>query len=396
MKPTLKTTWLQTLNRRTPLGWLQLSHEKSRLLVAIAGIAFADILIFIQLGFQGALYDSNTALIRALDADIVLVSPSAKNTQNLATFPRRRLYQARDIEGVESAQAIYSGVIQWQNPQTQLEANIQVVGIDPDQIAFHLPEVNDQLDTLKIPQAVLFDRKSRGEYGNVIAQVEQGNRVSTEVDGKTVEIRGLFELGASFGADSFLMTSQQNFSLLFPRRSSGSVSLGLIDVAPGQNAETVAIALRSYLTEDVNVLTLEEFIAKEQAYWSTESPIGFVFGLGATMAFVVGVVIVYQVLSTDVNTHMQEYATFKAMGYRHRYLLSIVFEESIILAVLGFIPGALLSIGLYRLAAHATSLPLILTVNRAILVFILTVIMCLMSGAIATQKLQAADPADMF
>ncbi len=396
MKPTLKTTWLQTLNRRTPLGWLQLSHEKSRLLVAIAGIAFADILIFIQLGFQGALYDSNTALIRALDADIVLVSPSAKNTQNLATFPRRRLYQARDIEGVESAQAIYSGVIQWQNPQTQLEANIQVVGIDPDQIAFHLPEVNDQLDTLKIPQTVLFDRKSRGEYGNVIAQVEQGNRVSTEVDGKTVEIRGLFELGASFGADSFLMTSQQNFSLLFPRRSSGSVSLGLIDVAPGQNAETVAIALRSYLTEDVNVLTLEEFIAKEQAYWSTESPIGFVFGLGATMAFVVGVVIVYQVLSTDVNTHMQEYATFKAMGYRHRYLLSIVFEESIILAVLGFIPGALLSIGLYRLAAHATSLPLILTVNRAILVFILTVIMCLMSGAIATQKLQAADPADMF
>ncbi|MGB3496442.1 MAG: ABC transporter permease DevC [Elainellaceae cyanobacterium] len=392
----MKNPWIQALKRRTPLGWLQLSHEKSRLVVAIAGIAFADILIFIQLGFQGSLYDSNTSLIRAIDTDIVLVSPSAKNTQNLATLPRRRLYQSQDIEGVESTQAVYSGIVAWRNPQTKVEANIQIVGLDPDRVAFNLPEVNAQLDALKIPQTVLFDRGSRGDYSEVIDQVEQGNRISTEVDGKTVEIIGLFKLGASFGTDGFLITSQQNFSLLFPRRSPSSVSLGLIDVAPGYDATAVAIALRDYLPNDVEVLTIEEFIAKEQEYWSTESPIGFVFGLGATMAFVVGVVIVYQVLSTDVNAHMQEYATFKAMGYRHRYLLSIIIEESIILAVLGFIPGTILSVGLYRLAAMATSLPLLLTVSRSVFVFMLTVIMCLMSGAIATRKLQEADPADMF
>jgi putative ABC transport system permease protein len=113
------------------------------------------------------------------------------------------------------------------------------------------------------------------------------------------------------------------------------------------------------------------------------------------MAFVVGVVIVYQVLSTDVNAHLQEYATFKAMGYRSRYLLGVIFEEAIILAALGFIPGMTLPIGLYQVAAQATSLPIRMTLLRATVVFSLTIVMCLMSGAIATRKLQAADPADM-
>ena len=114
------------------------------------------------------------------------------------------------------------------------------------------------------------------------------------------------------------------------------------------------------------------------------------------MAFVVGVVIVYQVLSTDVNAHLKEYATFKAMGYHNAYLLGVVFEEAIILAFLGFIPGAILPIGLYALAAKATALPIYMTFARAVLVLTLTVVMCMLSGAIATRKLQSADPADMF
>jgi putative ABC transport system permease protein len=114
------------------------------------------------------------------------------------------------------------------------------------------------------------------------------------------------------------------------------------------------------------------------------------------MAFVVGVVIVYQVLSTDVNAHLKEYATFKAMGYSNSYLLGVVFEEAIILACLGFIPGFLLPNILYVLAANATALPISMTFSRAILVSSLTVVMCMLSGAIATRKLQSADPADMF
>ncbi|WP_445634413.1 ABC transporter permease DevC [Nostoc sp. DSM 114161] len=388
--------FIQQVQRRTPLGWLQLSKEKGRLLVALSGIAFADVLMFMQLGFQSALYDSNTKLSRTLNADIVLVSPQARNTQNLGTFSRRRLYQAKDIPGVKSAQAFYSNTITWKHPETRKDTSMQVIGFEPEQPALNLPEVNQQLSKIKLPDRVLFDRNSRGSYKDAIAQVEEGKIVSTEIERHTVTITGLFTLGASFGADGILIGSDQTFLHFFPRREAASINLGLVTLQPGYDAKQVATALDSHLPNDVRVLTKQEYIEFEQSYWQKESPIGFIFGLGTAMAFVVGVVIVYQVLSTDVNTHLKEYATFKAMGYRNQYLLAVVFEEAIILAFFGFIPGFILPIGLYNLAAKATALPILMTLSRAILVLILTVIMCGISGAIATRKLQSADPADMF
>lgn len=387
---------LRQFQRRTPLGWRQLSHERGRLLVALAGIAFADILMFMQLGFQGALYDSNTRLSRTLMADIVLISPKALNFQNMSTFSRRRLLQAMDISGVDTAEGLYVNNLTWRNPQTQLNATVQVLGFNPDRPAFEIPAVNQQLNKLKIPDAVLFDRGARGKYDQVIAQVAQEQAVTTEADRHTLTIAGLFQLGASFGADASLMTSDQTFLRLFSRRDAASVSLGIIRLKPGYQPSQVAAGLKAHLPDDVRVFTMAEYLQFEENYWRTASPIGFVFGLGTAMAFVVGVVIVYQVLSTDVNAHLREYATFKAMGYGNSYLLSVVFEESLILAILGFIPGSILPLGLYALAAQATALPITMTISRAITVFLLTLIMCIFSGAIATRKLQSADPADMF
>ena len=388
--------WLHSLKRRTPLGWLQLSHNKGRLFVALFGIAFADVLMFMQLGFKESLYESNTKIRATLNTDIVLVSPKAKNTQNLSTFARRRLYQSKDIPGVAAVHPLYSSIITWKNPQTRRDAALQIIGFDPDYPAFNLPEMNQQLNKIKLPDVVLLDRRARGNYQQTITKIENQQWVSTEIEKRTITVRGVFSLGASFGTDGLLVTSEQNFLLLFPRRDAGSVSLGLIDVEPGYDPVQVAQALQQYLPNDVKAMTIADFIEDEQQYWRTESPIGFVFGFGATMAFVVGVVIVYQVLSTDVNSHLKEYATFKAMGYRHSYLLSIVLEESIIMAFLGFIPGLILPLGLYYLAAKATSLPIYMTLTRAITILVLTILMCLLSGAIATRRLQSADPADMF
>jgi putative ABC transport system permease protein len=388
--------FIRQLQRRTPLGWLQLNHEKGRLLVALAGIAFADVLMFMQLGFQNALYDSNTRLNRAVRADIILMSPKARSTQNLGTFTRRRLFQAMDVPGIQSADALYINTLTWKNPQTKRDATVQMLGFDPDRPAFQLPEVTRQLDKVKLPNTVLFDRLARGDYKDAIAQISVGKSITTEVERTTLTLAGLFTLGASFGADANVMTSDQTFLRLFPRRDAASISLGLLRVQPGSDPQQIATALKAHLPNDVRVMTFAEYIQFEEHFWKTESPIGFIFSLGTAMAFVVGVVIVYQVLSTDVNAHLKEYATFKAMGYQNTYLLSVVFEEAIILAFAGFIPGVILPFGLYALAANATALPLYMTVSRAILVLSLTVAMCIISGAIATRKLQAADPADMF
>jgi len=387
---------LSKLQRRTPLGWLQLSHHRSRLLVALSGIAFADVLIFMQLGFQNALYDSNTRLNRALLADIVLISPQSRNMQNLATFSRRRLFQAADVPGVKSATAMYIGLVTWKNPQTRRKTSMQAIGLNPEQPALDIPEVNQQLDQIKLPDDFIFDRASRGEYAEAIKQVDTGKAVTTEIDRLTITISGVFPLGASFGADGTLISSEDNFLRLFPRRRPGSIDLGLIKLQPGYDQKQAIADLKFHLPDDIKVLTKQEFVKFEEDYWKTESPIGFIFSLGVSMGFIVGVIIVYQVLSTDVNAHIKEYATFKAMGYRNFYLLGVIFEEAIILAVLGFIPGFVIPLGIYKLAVNATNLPIYMTAARALTVLSLTIIMCMLSGTIATQKLQSADPADMF
>ena len=381
---------------RTPLGWLQLRHDRGRFLVAIAGIAFADLLMFMQLGFQAALYDSNTRLDRAFRGDVVLISPKALNLQNLSTFPRRRLLQALDVPGVVDAQGLYIRTVNWRNPQTLRSATVQVLGFDPDADVLRLPEVRAQADRLKLPDTVLFDRGARGRYGEVIARIDRGEPVTSEIERRTIAVGGLFRLGASFGADATLMASDQTFLRMFPRAKAGSISVGLLTLAPGEPVAPVVRALRRHLPDDVQVLSHADYVQFEENYWRVASPVGFIFGLGTAMAFVVGVVIVYQVLSTDVNAHLQEYATFKAMGFRQRYLLLVVVEQALILAALGFIPGVLMPVWLYAVAAKATSLPIAMTLGRATTVFVLTLVMCLASGAIATRRLQAADPAELF
>ena len=384
------------LRNRTPLGWLQLKHDKFRLLTALSGIAFADILIFMQLGFMNALYTTNTQYTRKIEGDIVLTSTQATNFTKPYTFPRRRLYQAMDIPGVESAEPVYIGSLSWRNPQNKEKTSMTVFGFDPDKPAFDLPEVNSQLNKVKIPDTVLFDKASRGEYDEVISQIEQGKNITTEIDRTTITIGGLFEVGASFQDDGALITSDQNFMRLFPRKQPGLVSIGLLDLAEGSDAESVTAALNAYLPEDVKAYTYDEYVEGEVQYIQSSTAIGFVFTLGTMMGFIVGIVIVYQVLSTDVNDHMAEYATFKAMGYKNSYLLGVVFEEAIILSIVGFVPSVAIAAGLYQLTAAATALPIVLPVSRAVTVLILTITMCGISGAIATRKLQSADPADIF
>ncbi len=386
----------QPIFRNIPLAWLQLKREKSRLMVAMAGIAFADMLMFIQLGFQTALYDSNTQLHQTINADLVLISPQGRNIVSLDTFPRRRLYQALSFEGVTSAEPLYTDFVDWKNPQTNLKTSILLLGFNPKKTAFLIPEVEKNLEKLKMPDILLFDRGSRGNYTTAIADLEQGKTVSTEARERKLNIKGLFLSGASFAADGNVITSDLNFHRIMTSRDPSQVSAGLIQLKPGIDPQVMAQVLQKNLPHDVRVLTKAEFINFEKQYWSENTSIGFIFTMGTAIGFVVGVVIVYQILSGDVAEHTAEYATLKAMGYQDSYLLTVVFQEALILAFLGFLPGSAIAVSLYALTRNATNLPLFMTMSRAITVLILTIMMCLISGGIATRKLRAADPADIF
>ncbi len=381
--------------QRVSVAWLNLLHERTRLLVAIAGVAFAVLLIFMNLGFLGALVTTTTNFYNEFNADIFLSSPETLEISSTTVFPIERLYQAKGVPGVARTMPLYSGYLIWKNPEPPNGSKAMFVyGYSIDDPAFNLPELNtpDAQQILQRPNTVFYDRRSRPEFGPPTPGTV------TEAARRRVTIGGNYSLGGGFAADGTLIMSDQNFFRYLAPRPSALIDTGLIQIEPGANPQRVAKALKAALPADVEVFTKAEIILRDQTYWVSSTSIGFIFSLGVLVSFIVGIVIVYQILYTDIRDHLGEYATMKAMGYRNRYLFQVVIQEALILAAMGYVPGLLISLGLYQLTVKATagSLPVAMDLGRIIFVLVLTILMCSLSGMISVRKALATDPAEVF
>ena len=382
---------------RIPLAWLQLTNEKLRLAAAVAGIAFAVILMLMQLGLRMVLTDAAVLHYGRFDAELVMASPQYEYIVASKTFSWNRLYQALAVEGVDSVVPIYMALLPWKDPVNREETTLLVMGFDPRTRVFTAPGVLQNIHNLEKPDVVLFDSNSHVvRFGTTREYLRSNKPLVTELNGRRVRVGGSFQLGIGFGSLGNIVTSDQTFLRLVPYRDQSMIDLGLIRLKPGASAEKVKAQLEKFIAKDVRVMTREEFMRHEASFWSAVMPIGYIFGLGALMAVVVGAIIVYQILYTDVSDHLSEYATLKAIGYGHAYLFSIVLKEALILSVMGYIPGFIISYFLYIATADATGLPLVMTVELAVAVFVFTIVMCTLSGALAMRKVRSADPAEVF
>ena len=383
-------------SRRIPLAWLLLVRQPGRLLVALCGIAFAGILMFLQLGFRDGLFDASVTLHKRFDTDLVMLSPRTMSSIAMASFPRRRLVQAMADPEVEGITPLHWNFLLWRNPQTRTTRSILALGFEPGDPLFLDPGLSEKARVLSQRGRVLFDALSRPEFGPIPQWFREGRTIDTEVAGTRVRVAGLVELGPSFGADGNLLTSSETFLQLMPDLPAGSIEVGLIRLRPGADPAAVMARLRQRLPADVNLYTKKGFEEFEKEYWRSSTAIGYIFTLGAGMGFVVGCVIVYQILHSDVSDHLAEYATLMAMGYPLPQLLGVVAREGLLLAILGYIPAWLAGMGLYSLIRTGTKLPVAMDSERSLLVFTMILTMCLGSALMAMRKLGDADPAEIF
>lgn len=390
------TALLERALGRLPIGWLQLAHNRARLAAAVAGVAFANILVLMQLGFLGALVGSIRLPYDQLNADILISASDMNTLADGSPLPRQRMFEALGIDGVAQATPLYYGRIDWKQPDGTVRT-LDTFGVDPAGQPFRSPEIAERLGDLAHADLALIDARTRNAPAGLLEKITAGEPYAFEAKGRTLTVIGTFAIGGGFSADGHLIVSDQTFLRLFPQRISGAPNLVLVRLEPGADRRRVLTDLRRALPDyDSAARTIDETVAKDQRFQTTQKPVGLVFGFGVVIGVLVGVIIVYQVLSTDVADHIKEYATFKAIGYPQRFFLSIVFEEAAILAVLGFVPGIAIATTLYLVIAQATGLPLAMTAGRAGLVLVGTIAMCALSGAIATRKLARANPADLF
>jgi putative ABC transport system permease protein len=378
-----------------PLAFLQLKQHPRRLLIAVAGIAMSTLGILCQMGFEDSLFRSATRLFQELDADLVLISPQYQFMVLPAAFTERRLYQSLSVEGVKSSASLRLGIAPFRNPVTHVDRNAYIVGVPRNGRVFANPDWQRAIGSLDQPDEVLFDARSRPEFGPVSALLRQGD-VRSEIGHRSIRVVGLFEMGASFSADGTAVTTEEGFARLFPARASGLIDIGLIHLDPGARAEEVLKHLQAALPSDVLVMTHDELNRREQAYWRGTTPAGFIFKTVLVVSLIVGCVSVYQILSSDVAENLRQYSTLKALGYSDSYFVRLTFEKAWLLTSMAYPVGFLLAGVVYLSATWLTLVPLVMTTARVVGVYALILAAAFIAGFVAMSRLRRSDPTELF
>ena len=396
--------------RKTPLAWHNLTHDWRRLSMAIAGVCFAILLMFVQRGFQHALFDSQVKIIDDLNpelADIIILSKARYALPTGLRFPLVRLQQASSTPGVQAAYPLYlESEVSLLKKAGHFSHPIRVIGVDLEASLFQNEAIGRSVTDLQSPDTAIIDIDSkRTKFPFSLDQPLMLKEEEAQLAGRPVQLVGSFSLGRDFATtEGNLLMSDRNFAAYFPFRAAGSDPLSVVDVGVVQleegfdPAEVVASLEQEYKhTNDVVVLTREDFRQREVRFWDRATPIGIIFITGTILGFVVGMIICYQIIYSDIADHLAEFATLKAMGYTKGYFIRLIVRQSIYLSLLGFIPGVLLSWGVFQVVSASAGLMMSMTpLHRVALVLVLTMVMCISSGLLALRKLEAFDPADLF
>jgi putative ABC transport system permease protein len=376
--------------RQVPLAWRILTHEKGRTALAIAGVFMAILLIFAELGFFYAVPEGGMLLYDNMQFDLLMVSKQYEYQVQPGQFARSQLEQARTAPQVAQATALYFAAAKWRSGRDGKWPDLFVIGFDPHDRVFKVASINDQLDVLEKTDTLLVDSGTRPMFGPLTT-----GRV-VKINDQTETIGGQYDLGTGFMGLGVILLSDRNFARLFPHRSLDEVNLGPIQLKKGVEPEQAAAELRKLVSPDVQIFTRHALQTHETAYWTTRTSVGLVFGSGLLISFVVGIMVVYQTLATQISRQLPEFATLKAIGYANRFLSITVITMSLLIVVFGFIPATVAALGLYWVIRNETLLPAEMTLPRLGAVFAATLIMASFSALLSVGSLRRADPVDLF
>lgn len=380
--------------RPVPFALELVLHKKTRTAVAASGIGFAILVMFVQLGFYASVLNTALAVSARFDADIMLISPRFAYLGATGTIPVGRLYQAQARPEVIGTTPIYFRYADWRDPSNGANCRLFAIGFplaaDSDRSPLRLAGVDAQLPGLRPSNTLLLDRLTREKCGPVDPQ----GRV--EIRNRSARVVGDFSLGVGFLADGAILMSDDTFSRFYENHPLDEPHLGLVRLAPNSDADDVADALRESLPRDVRVITRSQLNDLQTRHWVENTAVGNIFGMGTLAGFLVGVVVLFQILSTDIRNHLPLYATLRAMGYSERRLTRYVVEQAWIYAVLGFGPALLTSLFAFPLIHGATNLPIFITPGLVGGILVLSLLMCTVSALVSARRLHRADPAELF
>jgi len=369
------------------LGWRLVVRDAWRSVFAMAGIAVAVLIALVEMGFMNSILDSQLRIVEAARGELVVLDQRRTHLDKWDELLPIRLHQIATVPGVAAVMPIYQLGMNMRNAPEAPERRVIVLAFSPDDPPLELGWSKSTLKSLRQPDVVLFDRKSRPIYGDLSVGQDLW------VDGKRVRLGGFITLGPTIVVDGVMVTSESTLKSLNPDTRP---KMAVVRVALGADLDAVKQGIRARVGDEVDVFRIGELADREITYLRQVAPIGLLFGAGMAAGLFVGLVICYQVLYVAIRRRIEAFATLKAMGFGNAFVIATVVQQAVLYALGGFLIGLGAAYFVYQELSLRTGLPMLLTVPRIGATAVACMLASMLAGLVASRQVIQSEPADLY
>jgi putative ABC transport system permease protein len=372
----------------TKLAYRNLFHDRMSLVVTLVGIIFSVVLIAVQFGLYIGSEVRITAMLDHMKGDLWVVPYATKSFDDPNFLQGNEKFKVLSTPGVANVEELAVNFVGWRRPTGGITAALMVGSDTTTNKALPYDIVEGSIENLSAPDGIAVDRTYFKELG--INQIGD----QAEINGSMVTVRTVTDNIRSFTTLPYVFTTITLARQLLgvgPQQSSYAV----VYLAPGADMNEVRSSLSSRLN-DAEVITLQEFRKRSLDRWLFETGAGAALITGAALGLIVGVVIVAQTLYSSTKDHLNEFATLRALGAPASYIIKVILMQATLSAVIGYVLGITLSLLVIWASRNDPSILIVMTPNLAMLLFVLTVGMCVFAAVCAIFKVVRIDPAVVF
>jgi putative ABC transport system permease protein len=370
------------------LAFRNLFHDRVRLIATIVGIVFSIVLVTVQLGVFLSFDRMITTMIDHAQADFWIAPAETKSFEDSSLLSGRERFQALSINGIAEVTPVVVGYASWRKPNGGASTPVFLVGVPPASGGLQpWNVVEGRLDDLSMPDAVVIDRSYFTQLG--IARIGGNAEISNQKARVVAVTNGI----RSFTTTPHVFTSLER-ARAYLGVPANRANYFIVRLAPNANAAAVRSRLAARLP-DVDVLTSEEFRHRSRLFWLFDTGAGAALLGSAILGIIVGTIIVAQTLYSSTKDHLKEFATLRAIGSSRSYILKVILGQALLSAVIGFSISAAIGLALVKATVDA-ALPIIMTPELTLGLFVLTVAMCTIAAVSAIRVVTRIDPAMVF
>jgi len=369
------------------LAYRNLFHDRLSLTVTLVGIVFSVVLVAVQCGLYIGSERMIAAMLDQSKGDLWVVPYGTKSFDDPSFLIGHEKYAVLSTPGVGAAEELVVNFSNWRKPKGGTTA-VLLVGSDHENGTLKpWNVVGGSVAQLDAPDAVAVDDTYFTDLGI------DGLGDTAEVNDARVKVTAVTHGIRSFTTLPYVFTTLDRARNLLAA-GENQATYTLVRLTRGADAKAVRKRLEERL-QDREVLTQAEFRKRSVDYWLFQTGAGAALIAGAALGMIVGVVIVAQTLYSSTKDHLNEFATLRALGASAGYIHKVILIQALMSALLGYSVGMVLSL-LVIWASKDTTLLIVMTPGLAVLLFALTIGMCVIAAISAIFKVTRIDPAGVF